>query len=764
MYLILSSTGAIPTRLDCSFGRASVIGLVVHQEGGQIMSAVQYLSGKLLVDLTLALAVAVSPFCCDLAAAQEQADSAVLDEILVTARKRQESLQDVPMSVQAYSGDTIEIERLNNVEYMIGRVPNLSLSSNLLSPGSDFLNIVIRGIGAQSAGTPAVGTFVDGAFVPALSFDIGFLDVERVEILKGPQGTLFGRNTEGGALNIVVRRPDEDFRAKAAFTFDEFESLRGQAAMSGPLSSRWFAGLALDVSRTDGYLDNPVVANFAGAIDSGAVVPANDESRWSGRASLRYAPNDEIDVSLAFDRAYRTGLDGYPGVPRGTEDYIVRSDFQIDADYDNYGAALNIDYSFGNVDLTSISAFRNVSSTLPFDFDGSPERGPNFQDLRTEQEIISQELRLAGTIGESIDWILGAYAFSEESETRRLIKFQDLVFGALLVDAQDQSLERSGYAVFTDFVWHITDRFELNAGVRYTEEDVDSSVIIDFTAPLVGLDIDESGVGTINDSDVSGTFSLKYDLTDNVSVYGRFAQGFRAGGFPVAPATVATNIPFTSETTDTIEFGTKGVLFDGRLRYDLSFFNNDIEDQQLTTLVFINNDPNLPVASVDNAGQSRSRGFEANLLAQITDHFELSASYGYTDAEYRTYVDTVGVDRSGERFPFVPERTFSLQAGYNFRLDRDAELGLIAEYRYVGDILSGSGVDIDLQFAVDSYDVLDLAIRYARDNWTAELFADNVTDEFIETRVFNAFFFEAPRPFSIVLPPRRVGVRIAYAF
>ena len=697
-------------------------------------------------------------------AAQQSSYDEPFEEIRVTARKRSEDLIDVPLSVQVFSGEQIELNRISNVDDLIGRVPNLSLSSNLLSPGKDFLNVVLRGIGAQSAGTPAVGTFVDGAFVPALSFDIGFLDVERVEILKGPQGTLFGRNTQGGALNIVLRRPDEDFRGKAAFTYDEFETLRGQGAVSGPLSDNWFGGVSFDVSRTDGFLKNPVVANVAGAIDSGVTVPANDESRWSARAAIRYKPDDRLDLNFAIDREYRTGLDGYPGVPRGTEDHIVRSDFQIDAEYDNTGAALNLDYSLGSVGLTSVTAYREVSSTLPFDFDGSPERGPNFQDLRTEQEIFSQELRLSGTAGDDVDWILGAYAFSEDSATRRLIKFQDLVFGALLVDAQDQTLERSGFAGFADLVWRATDRFELGVGVRYTDEEVDSNIVVDFTAPIVGIDIDESGNDSIEDSNVTTAFSARYGISEDVSVYGRYAEGFRAGGFPVAPATVATNIPFNSETSTTIELGAKGRLAEGRVSFDLSFFDIDIEDQQLTTLVFINNDPNLPVASVDNAGESSSRGIELDVTASLTDNFEIAATYGYVDAEYETYIDTVGADRSGERFPFVPEATFSMRLGYTIPMSDSSAIELIAKYRNVDDILSGSGVDIDLQFEVDSYDVLDLAARYTRDSWTVEAFVDNVSDEFIETRVFNAFFFAEPRPFSIVLPPRRAGFRIAYDF
>lgn len=711
----------------------------------------------------LCLSTALGFMQADFSIAEQGSRSFALEEVVVTARKRSENLQEIPLSVQVYSGDSLEFNRIDNVENLVGLVPNLSISSNLLSPGKDFLNIVVRGIGAQSAGTPAVGTFVDGAFVPALSFDIGFMDVERIEVLKGPQGTLFGRNTEGGALNIVLKRPDEETRGKVAFTFDEFETARVQSSIAGQLADKWYASVSTDVSRTEGYLENPVVANSLGAINTGSSVSANDDSRWSGRLALRYFTGDKLDINLAIDKSRRIGLDGYPGVPRGSEDYKVRSDFQIDAEYENTGGALNIEYSFGDVDFTSITAYRKVTSTSPFDFDGSPEFGPNFQDLRTDQELFSQELRASSTWGDNIDWIVGAYGFSEDSDTRRLIKFQDIVFGSLLVDAQDQSLSRSGFALFTDVVWHLTDNLELNVGVRYTEEDVESDVVLDFVAPVIGLVVDESGSAKTDDDNISSTVALRYSFSDNMSVYGRFAQGFRAGGFPVAPAGLATNIAFNSETTETFEFGIKGSALDGRLRYDLAYFNIDIQDQQVTTLVFINDDPNLPVASVDNAGESTSRGFEANLSAQVTERIALSASYGYTDAEYDSYVDTVGVDRSGEKFPFVPEQTFSLEASYVMPF-KDGDLGFILKYRFVDEQLSGSGVDIDRQFKVDSYDLLDVAVRYTDDSWTAEFFVDNVSDDFIETRVFNAFFFAEDRPFSIVLPPRRAGIRVAYQF
>ena len=693
------------------------------------------------------------------------------DTIVVTARKREESLKDVPLSVQAYSAEALEKDRIDNVENLVGRTPNLSLSSNLLSPGNDFLNIVVRGVGAQSAGAPAVGTFVDGAFVPSLSFDIGFLDVERVEVLRGPQGTLFGRNTQGGALNIVVRRPDEDFRAKAAFTYDEFNTARAQGSISGPITDKLFGGLSADISRTDGYLRNPVVADVNGARGTSASVPANDQSRFSGRLALRYLASDNLEINLTADGSYRTGLDGHPGVPRGVEDYIVRSEFQIDGEYENYGAALNIDYALGGVDITAISAYRYVSTFLPFDFDGSPERSPNFQDIQSHQEFYSQELRFAGEFGDQLQWLVGAYGFLEDQVSDRSIQFSDIdLFGLdLLVDAQTQTLDRSGYAVFGDLIWQPTDWLELSGGVRYADETVDSAADLDFGlfsmgVPLPAFAVLAQPTGSTSDSNVSPTGSVRVKLTDDVSAYARYAQGFRAGGFPLAPASPISNVAFNSETSENYELGLKGSILDGSVDFDLSVFQVDISDQQVTTLVFFEGNPDLPIASVANAAESRTRGFEASINARPTEYFEFNSSFGHVDAEYREYVDTVGADRSGERFPFTPKWTAQIGGTATVPLSDFGELDLSLQYRYVGDILSGSGVDIDLQFPVESYDIIDLNASLRRNNWRFDVFVDNLTNDFVETRVFNAFFFSAPRPFSVVLPPRRIGARFTIDF
>lgn len=696
---------------------------------------------------------------------QEPGVGTILGEIVVTARKREERLLDVPLSVQAFSAMTLDEHRIDNVQGLIGIVPNLSISSNLLSPGKDFLNLVIRGVGAQSAGAPAVGTFVDGVYVPALSFDIGFMDVERVEVLRGPQGSLFGRNTEGGALNIVLRRPSDETHGKIALTYDEFNTIRGQARIGGAVSDKLFGTAAVDLESSDGFLRNREVTTSAGAGPKSFSVPADDYRRFAGHIALSYAPSDKLEMYLSVDGSNRTGLDGLPGIPRGTKEYIVRSDFQIDGDYDNYGAALNLDYHRALVDLTAITGYRKVKTVLPFDFDGSPEFIGNFHDLRSDQEIISQEFRLASKSGSRFDWIGGVYGFSERALQDRSFQLPTVeVFPAgIFINAQTQRIKRDGVAVYADATYRPFDQLELNAGVRYSYEKVKSHVDLDFTLPGI-ITVVDSGNGNISDDQFSPTVSLRYSLAENINTYVRYAEGYKAGGFPLAPASASTNISFEPESSNNYEVGVKGRVLDGVLAFDVAAFRIDISDQQLSTIVFLNGDPNLPVASVGNAGKSRSEGFEAQIVVQPLNGLEFAANVGMTDAKYVQYVDTTGTDRSGEPFPFVPKWTGQLSTTYRFALRDNVDFELYGAYRYIDKVRSGSGVDIDIQFLVPSYEILDLRASVIKARWRADVFIDNVTDEFAETRVFNAFFFAQPRPFSIVLAPRRIGARFTYSF
>jgi len=716
------------------------------------------------------------------------ASSGQLEEVTVSARKRDERLVDVPASVQVVSADMIDQQRLDNVQDLFGKIPTLYFSSNLLSPGRDYLSLVIRGVGAQSVGVPAVSTYIDGVYTPALGFDIGFLDLERAEVLKGPQGTLFGRNTEGGAVNIVIRRPTQDFESKVQIGYDNFNTSQTKASISGGLTSAIAASIGLDYTHTQGYITDRSLSSQLLPLALGHDVPAvqaDDYAKIATRAAARWQPSDRVDVNLTIDSSDWRGHEPFPGIPvpvggllgaRGEtfgqpHQYQIYSDFQLEHHYTNRGIALNADYQSDFGKLTSISGYRALTSVAPFDFDGGTDYANNYHDLRQNQDFASQEVRLeSANPGRSLNWTLGLYGFKEHDNQYRSYDLHTIPeLTGLMLPYQNQLLTRTGYAVFTEVSWNPVERLELTGGLRFSREEATSNFAIAYTIPNyfgpgMPLHADDLERKSASFKDTSPLASLRYKLADDVSVYARYSKGFKAGGFPQAPLGATTNLAFKSETSNNYELGLKGDFAGRRLSMDLSAFDVEISNQQLSSIVIVNG--NLPIAAVANAGKSRSRGLEASLAFRPLDGLSLTANAGYVDARYVRYVDTAGRDRAGERFPFTPRFTGSTSIGYEAPLIGAWKASAGATYSYVGPILSGTGVDIDLQFPVPSYYKVDLRAGFSKNRFSVDLYADNVTDQYIITRIWNTFFFPDPpaRPFAIVDPPRRIGARVTYKF
>jgi iron complex outermembrane receptor protein len=699
---------------------------------------------------------------------KDSTSESALGEIVVTARKHSERSVEVPLSVEAFSGEALEENRMDTVQDLVGTVPNLSFGSSLLSPGKDQVNLIIRGVGAESEGTPAVGTFVDGVYVPGLAFDTQFLDVDHVEVLRGPQGTLFGRNTEGGALNIVLRRPTEETTEYASLTYDNFNTFRGQESLSGALADRLFGSASIDLETSDGYLRNPVIARVNGAGPGTFSVPADNYKRQSGRVALRYVPDDSLEIYWSADASKFTGLSGLPGVPLAEvaqRQYVVTSAFQLDSVNKNAGSALNVNYHLDDMDLTSITGYRSVSTTLPFNFGGSAEYPDDIQDTRSYQHIWSQEVRLAHNQS-NYNWLVGVYGYEESYVQDRFYQLPEVyAFPAgIFISAQNQNLTSTGYATFADFTYRPFPRMELDAGVRYSYDKVKSNLAIALNIPEILVIPYTTTSGDISSNEVSPNVSLKFGIVDDLNAYVRFSRGYKAGGFPLAPASANTDLPFAPERSNNYEAGIKGRLWGDGLDFDLAAYHIDIFNQQVSTIVYLNGNTSLPVASVGNAGRSKSEGFEAQIGEHPMKGLTLLLNAGLTDATYVHYIDADGTNRAGEQEPYVPRWTGQFSTTYRTPIGHDLDLELFGDYKYVGSLLSGSGVGIDLQFPVPHYQLFDARASLIRDRWQADLFVDNIANSFIYTRVWNAFFFNGPNPFGIVLPPRNIGARVSYRF
>jgi iron complex outermembrane receptor protein len=711
-------------------------------------------------------------------------------DIVVTARRREETLQDVPMSISVLSGDTLAAQGLKSSDDLYGRVPGLYFTNaGGSAPTSDFIYLVLRGVGANGGQEPAVGVFVDGMYQPQLGFDVGFLDLQRLEVLRGPQGTLFGRNTEAGALNLVTRKPGDKLEGRAELEVGSFDTVRAFGTVRGPITDTISAGITGEYLYSNGFTTNPA--------PDGTGSP---DRRVSVRGTLRFRPTDELDIVLSGDITDRDYNEIGLGAPLSCRCYKVYQDNDRPDHKKNRGIQLNADYSISpSIKLTSITGYRDVSSDITFDYDGrqtdqtpftangypGSKIAPNpitaagiFQRIGISQRFWSQELRLEGS-SSNFDWLVGGYYFEQKQRQQR--EFQ---IGAVAIDpsisylSQIEILEdfytnRSGYAAFGQAILRPIKGVELTGGLRYANEGVDISgerlrniTQIENAAPTFFV-LD----GRRRFDNLSWLGSASYKVNRDVLVYATASRGFKAGGFNRFPSQARAAVPYDSETSTNYEIGLKGSILDRRLTANLSAFLVDIQSQQLLTVT--PDAAGVPVTTIANAGKSRSKGFEAELFARPVDTLSLSASIAYTDARYVQFSQCaaagVCISRNGDRFSYVPQWTVALNGEYRIPLHNRQELSFAANYRYVSSNLVDDGnflADLGATIPVPAYSRLDLRVSYSYAGWKLTGYVNNVTNSFNYTNVaYNSFLPEVPENLYVVpLPPRTFGAMVSYKF
>lgn len=767
------------------------------------------ISQFLTLFLTITFLSFVTP---SIATAQELA----LEEIVVSARKRDESILDVPSSISAFSGATIEKLGITDIEDTYGSVPGLYFTGNFLSPNRDFRQLVIRGVGANSQLEPSVATFIDGVYSPSLAFDLDFLDLERVEILKGPQGALFGRNTEGGALNIVTRKPNEEFRGKVAVEFDEFSTAQIAASASGALSEEnsLFGKMAILYNQTDGYITNnsaiatpannvilnqtPVPLSRQWEHDSLSRSNQDEGDKIAFSAGLRWL-GENTEISLNADFSKYEGGDPAPGPLADCNCFDVNADSLFDQESETSGVSLSIDWDVEMGTITSITGFRQLEASTPWDFDGTASVGGtprvgNVHDFDTEQDILSQELRIASNRDDAWNWLAGVYYFSETNNSDRFYNFpntddpggaapQQFLDG--LWNQQIANIDRDGYAIFGQVTYDVSDRLELAVGGRFSSEEAEVDALEAYCFPFVGFTgvavdtfcsvdqgdwTDFSTPVTVKDDwdNFSPSFSAKYSFSDDAMAYFSYAAGFKAGSFQKAPVAVTDVEAIAPEEIDSFEFGIKGQFLDRRLQLDAAIYKIDLKDMQLQAAVVRNG---ITASAITNAAAADVTGVDLSITARPIDPLTLTLNIGYADTEFSDYQilpDGVNiVDRSGDNFPNTPETTIAASAEYVATLSNDLELVFFANYKSIDDIYVGSdAVAVDPIINVPSWDQLDLQVSLESENWRLTAFVDNVTDEYIVLSRWNPFFIE-PNLSVIhnrVAPPRRAGVRFTYDF
>ncbi|MEM9256540.1 MAG: TonB-dependent receptor [Pseudomonadota bacterium] len=662
---------------------------------------------------------------------------AVLEEVFVTAQKRTENLQETPMSVTVLQGESLEDYRIFNFVDIAKAAPSITFSPYPTS--NSLLIMFIRG---QGVGDPAqitidgsVGIYQDGFYISrpqGSTFELA--DLERVEVLKGPQGTLYGRNTTGGAVNLISRAPSGEFGFKQSLTFGSRDEFRSLSIVDLPEWNRISSKASILTSKIDGFVDNP-----GGGEDFGL------QEQLAGRVDLNWEVTDTFMADLIWEKGDLDSTPGYYQNPawngreieaegsintyhqnageRRREAYRSIDLNKSKTEYDTYGLTLTWDFS-EQVSLKSLTGYReldwralqNFAEALAFisttdpDFFLQPVPITFISDNRVKGDQFSQELTLLGEIEEpSISYVAGLYYFEEENDSTGI--GEQAALCSVVNINRFVTAKSTSYAAYGQLTWVppiVEERISLTVGGRYTYDEKDAQ------RDLITLDngiVNEpkTQIGASNDNDYNKfnpAFSAAYDWTDDVNAYLRVATGYKAGGSSESAPVDQFENTVDPENVVSYEIGMKSFWFDRRLLANLAVFQSDFDDMQFAFGV----DPtDASIVQSYNAGEATIRGFEADLVWQVLEKLSVSLQYAYLDTDLEEVEALPGTifdpsaNPAAEGFyevgdniestfeiPYAPEQSFLLAANSTFYERGSLKLRAHVDYRYQSSVFAGT--------------------------------------------------------------------------
>lgn len=640
-----------------------------------------------------------------------------LGTLTLEAERRTDSLADVPIAVTVVDGRDIDEANIRDVQDLADKVPNFTLQTNASRTNPQYF---IRGIGAVATVDPgaqqAVSTYIDGVYQPfasALVFD--FADVDRVEVLRGPQGTLFGRNATAGAVNIFTRMPDATTGGfvKLGFGTENMREVAAVANFALP-NNQGAARLSFLRSTQDGFIENALGDDLS-AEDSAAI-----------RARFLYTPTDRLTFDLILG-AERIRDSGYAYVPV-ERTFDRRYDTPLDSidDRDSENISLRTTYDFDGVRLTSITAWQRYDSLTENPQDilfGFPSEDLGFA-LSTEKEegdSFSQEVLLQSTGDGPFEWTTGFFYESTDVEIdtgSRFTETSGFPFGFESTGNPTRN-ETEVFAIFADGSYQISDQLTLTLGARYTWESVDWSSSSVFN----GTDVPGSKQSDSADFEAfTPRAVLEYQLNETTLLYGSLARGFKGGGFTTFNAG-GPPTEFDPEFVQTFEVGAKYLSPDNRFFLGAAAFYNNWDDLQVFYLTTVNG---VTQRLVSNAEAARSYGFELEASWRPSEQWALGGSVGYLNSDLTDVTNPLnGESLSGNRAPFSPEWTANLSAEYTTRLTSDAVLRLGTAVSYTSDYY----FDVLNTQRQDDLVNLNLSAAVDGDGWSAGINVKNALDE-----------------------------------
>lgn len=707
-----------------------------------------------------------------------------VEEIIVTARKREESLQDVPISISAYSAEDIDAKSLNSLKELAQFTTNFSFSSHPTSASSGAI-IYIRGVGQPDSNVfwdPGVGVYLDGVYIGRMQgLDFNLLDLERVEILRGPQGTLFGKNTIGGAINVVSAKPLDEFDGNFEFTTGRYDRIDVKGSINIPLvPGKLAAKFSVLTRNRDGYgtrIDY-LTGNKTGEM--------GDIDSLAGRAMLRWTPSETVDVLLAIDssrsrengpphKLVKTGQPGLVSLLNNFIDPDYGDIFVTEGDYtsfatggntnelDTLGVTLTVDWDFGDWAFRSLTSYREVETFHLVDPDGSPYTLLDSIQI-VDQDQFSQEFQFSGvSLDDRLDWVFGLYYFEEDAFGHRHADIYLDVFDAIGLDISATSNTRNrveSRSVYGQSTFTFNDKLSMTTGLRFTEDDKD--VTGERFRPRTG--IIDSPLNTESDSwdAITGRIGFEYRWAENMMTYVSAARGFKSGGINGESRSLADFQPFDPEFIWTYETGFKSDLIDDRLRLNTALFYSDYKNIQFRVFR-ADPDTGLFITYVDNAAAARLMGFEFDLTAIPAPGLELNLGLGFIDAEYRD-IDPDNSDiTSATKLVETPKWTVNLSGEYLKSLGDWGDIIGRLDYVYKAKINHDvANNPIALQGAYGLFNGR-LTFENADGNWSISVFGTNLTDE---RYILAGIDFTKSLGFADIqyARPREWGISFRYSF
>jgi iron complex outermembrane receptor protein len=589
-----------------------------------------------------------------------------VEEVVVTAERRSEKLQQTPISITALTSTTVADAGIKRVQDFANMLPNVYIDDRNLRGQ----NIAIRGISADLNNPgldQGVGIFVDGVYLGrATGANTNLFDLQRIEVLRGPQGTLYGKNTIAGAINYISREPNDQFYAEGDLSYGNYSAVTGDAIVSGPLvPGKLFASLGGSFDEREGLIKN---------LDTGTRL--DNRNGQSGRFQLVAMPNDDLKFILradvSRDRTHSGASEvtdngaftGSPYAQLAPDSREVSQNLDPVQNRDTGGVSAEIDWTTPAGVLTSLTAYR-FSDWINIADNDFTELDMLASGVKEDQNQVSQEIRFASSASGPFDYVVGAYYFHQGLDTdSKAIIGPALGIYPTDVDADILAkLSTDSYAAFAHGDYHITDQWSLSGGVRYTREDksVTQSQIGDPYGALLATQPDR----TIDRSEaaVSPTISLNFKPTADFFYYATFSQGYKSGGFNVFSIVTpyvspASNAEFQPEHVNNYEGGFKSEFFERRLRLDVSIYYMDYQNLQANELILVGG---LPQFETSNAAKARSEGAEIELEARPTREVTVNLTYGYDNATFVSYKDatSTGADYTGHTLPRAPKNNAS---------------------------------------------------------------------------------------------------------